>query len=366
MSNQQLSIENPTLHMLTLLSIKNDGETLKALVPVMKNSIYALGMLQYMALFCCAVEEYCKSTGQDVNFFKDSPFSISNIRCKLKLFDDRYGRTTKTIWSIDDEQDGYFSSLLRFKWLSRFQIHYNLGIYIDCHNHMIGNTQYMHYMFQDKRFSNRHRMHKENLQQLGYVLGSTINSFCEGLKALGPSLDLTINPIEDPLFYHDYNTNRNFNAFSNHEDGKELTLRLTHILCALNFIGITMKPVIPQTNLWYVRAKYITFYYAYRSIKAINNKFPQMINIPESSKMDSLLSSDFRSCMMHYGYINQGKELISTDHLNQNIPFYGLIESCFPGRSFNDFICDLDHAIFTLSDIIEKQLNFDFSSKKPL
>ena len=45
MSNQQLSIENPTFHMLTLLSIKNDGETLKALVPVMKNGVYSLGFL---------------------------------------------------------------------------------------------------------------------------------------------------------------------------------------------------------------------------------------------------------------------------------------------------------------------------------
>ena len=70
--------------------------------------------------------------------------------------------------------------------------------------------------------------------------------------------------------------------------------------------------------------------------------------------------------MMHYSYINQGNELISNSHLNLQIPFFGLIESCFPSMSFNDFISDLDHAIFTLSDIIEKQLNFDFSCKKPL
>ena len=366
MGNQQLSIGNPTFHALTLLSIKNDCETLKALVPIVKNPIYSLGLLQYMALFCCATEEYCKSTGQDVNFFAGSPFSISDIRCKLKLFDDRYGRTKNTISSIDDEQDEYFASLLRFKWLSHFNIHYNLGIYIDRQDHMIGNTQYMHYMFQDKRFSNRNRMYKENLKQLGYILGSTINSFCEGLKDFGQPLNLSISPIKDPLFFNDYNTNRNFNVFPNHQDGKELTLRLTHILCALNFIGIAMKPVIPQTNLWYIRAKYITFYYAYRSVKTINNKFPGMIVIPESSKMESLLNSDFRSCMMHYSYINQGNELIANDHLNLQSPFFGLIESCFSGMSFNDFISDLDHVIFTLSDIIEKQLNFDFSCKKPL
>ena len=127
-----------------------------------------------------------------------------------------------------------------------------------------------------------------------------------------------------------------------------------------------MKPVIPQTNLWYVRAKYITFYYAFRSVKTINNKFPGMIVIPKNSKMESLLNSDFRSCMMHYSYINQSNELISNSHLNPRIPFFGLIESCFSGMSFNNFISDLDYAIFTLSDIIEKQLNFDFSCKKPL
>ena len=79
MGNQQLSIGNPTFHALTLLSIKNDCEALKALVPIAKNPIYSLGLLQYMALFCCATEEYCKSTGQDVNFFAGSPFSISDI-----------------------------------------------------------------------------------------------------------------------------------------------------------------------------------------------------------------------------------------------------------------------------------------------
>ena len=366
MSNEDPSINRLTFHTLAILSIKNDCETLKALAPIMKNPIYSLGLLQYMALFCCATEEYCKSTGQDVNFFVDSPFNISDIRCKLKLFDDRYGRTKNTISSIDDEQDEYFASLLRFKWLSRFNIHYNLGIYIDRYDHMIGNTQYMHYMFQDKRFSNRDRMCKENLQQLGYILGATINSFCEGLKNLGQPIVLSTSPIEEPLFYIDYNTNRNFNAFPGHEDGKELTLRLIHILCALNFIGIAMKSVMPQMNLWYVRAKYVTFYYAYRSMKTINNKFPGMIDVPESSQMESLLNSDLRSCMMHYSYINQGNELISSNHLDLQVPFFGLIESCFPGMSFNDFMHELDHAISTLSDIIEKQLNFDFSCKKPL
>lgn len=366
MSNPATSIDDTIFHKLAVLSIKNDCETLKALTPVMTNPIYALGLLQYMALFCCASEEYCQSTGQNVNFFTNSPFSISDIRCKLKLFDDRYGRTKNTIASIDDKQDAYFVNLLRFKWLSRFNVHYNLGIYINQQNHMIGNTQYLYYMFQDRRLSNRNPMYKENLQQLGYLLGATINSFCEGLKNLGQPLTLPVNSMEEPLFYIDYNTNRRFNAFPTHEDGKELTLRLTHILCALNFIGIAMKSVLPQTNLWYVRAKYITFYYAYRSIMTINNKFPNMLVIPQSPQMELLLSSDFRSCMMHYSYINQGNKLISSNHFNAQIPFFGLIESCFPGMSFNDFINNLDQAIFSLSNIIEKNLNFDYSCKKPL
>ena len=365
MSNSVPTNQNDTFHTLSVLSIKYDCETLIALAPIVTDPIYSLGLLPYLALFCCAVEEYCQATGQAVDFFKGSPFNLAEIRCRLKLFDDRYGRTKNKITTIDDLQNTYFSNLLSFKFLKRLNVHYNLGIYIDNDNHMIGNTQYMYYMFQDKRFSKSNRMQKENIQELGYVMGSTVGSVYEGLKNVGTSLNAQISSIDVPFFYKDYNTNRSFNSFPNHEDGKELTLRLVHILCALNFVEKSLKSVINNTNLWFVRAKYITFYYAYRSIKTVNNKYPGMISISGSNGIERLLNSDFRSCMMHYSYKNDGHPLIDSNSLDPNVPFFGLIKSCF-GMSFDDFNCALDSAINQLSISLENLLKFDFSDKKPL
>ena len=365
MSNTHTAGQDALFHTFSVLSIKNDCETLKALVPIVTNPIYSLGLLPYMALFCCAVEEYCQSAGENVNFFEDSPFSLSEIRCKLKLFDDRYGRTKNRIETIDDKQNTYFVNLLRFKFLKRLNIHSNLGIYVDNDNHMIGNTQYMYYMFQDRRFSQSNRIYKENIQALGYVMGSTVGSVYEGLKDIGEPLNIQVVSIDGPLFYKDYNTNRSFNSFPNHEDGKELTLRLVHILCSLNFVDKPLRSVISNTNSWFIRVKYISFYYAYRSIKTVNNKYPGMISIPDTNKLDILLNSSFRSCMMHYSFKNDGQPSIDSKHIDPTVPFFGLIESCFD-MSFDDFNNQLDSALNQLSTVLENLLKFDFLDKKPL
>lgn len=68
---------------------------------------------------------------------------------------------------------------------------------------------------------------------------------------------------------------------------------------------------------------------------------------------------------MHYSYKNDGQPLIDSNFLDPNVPFFGLIKSCF-GMSFDDFNCELDSAINQLSTILENLLNFDFSDKKPL
>ena len=172
--------------LLSTIAIKNDSETLKALVSAFSQPVVSLMSLPYIALFCSSVGEFINHSGiTEVQLKNGSPLSISDVRNKLKLFSEKYGQLKNRILKADADQDDAFREKLRFKWLAPLNIHYNLGVFFTSDGKIIGNTQYVYHMFQDRKFS-RNRLEGKAVQEFGEVLGTIIQSVCTGLSGFLP------------------------------------------------------------------------------------------------------------------------------------------------------------------------------------
>ena len=79
------------------------------------------------------------------------------------------------------------------------------------------------------------------------------------------------------------------------------------------------------------------------------------------SDTDGLFDSEFRSCMMHYSFINNRKCAIDDKYLNVQTPFGGLVESRFDGYNYSKYFNLLNDKIVKFSDVLENILPFDLN-----
>lgn len=352
--------------LLSTIAIKNDSKTLKALVSAFSQPVVSLMSLPYIALFCSSVGEFINHSGiTEVQLKNGSPLSISDVRNKLKLFSEKYGQLKNRILKADADQDDAFREKLRFKWLAPLNIHYNLGVFFTSDGKIIGNTQYVYHMFQDRKFS-RNRLEGKAVQEFGEVLGTIIQSVCTGLSGFLPEYKTEVFYKRFPIFYKDYNTNRSVNFFPSYEDGKEMSLRILHLVCSVNFIRYILGEIVPWENIWSLRVKYITVYYVYRSLERFQNRYP---NEEIRTTLDcnrSIIDSSFRGCMMHYGFTNHGISIIKDEFLGLDKALFGVVESCFDGMTYEQLSKKLDSAINQFSDLLSDMAVIDTSHRKLL
>jgi hypothetical protein len=361
-------------NLLSTIQIKNDCETWKALAPVISQPVIIFGMLPYLSLFCSSFQEYINSNITPVSIKNDSPYAISDMRSKIKLFDERYAKSQKQILLSNNLQDQEFSGRLRFPWTRSLNIHNNLGIYCDEDGHIIGNTQYIYYLFQDKSFS-KSLQNPNEIRDFGQAIGTVINSVCIGLKNFLPDYFVNINDRKFKIKYKDFNTNYSFSLFPQIKNGKEVTLRLLHTLTFINFLRYVIMNLADYTNTWILRAMYITFYYAVKSIDKLvcvldtNNSEEKKLSSTLKDSIsfgDKLFDSEFRSCMMHYGFYNNGKWAIDDKYLDLHTPLFGLIESRFSDKSYAEYSNVLIDKIIKLSNDLTTMLPINLTGLREL
>ena len=351
-------------HMLSMMAIKNDSETIKELVPVISQPIVALGVLPYIALFCASVEDYCHYNGLEVQLQNKSDYKVSDVRNKLKLFSEKYAKTQKLVLTTDGIQDTSFRNKLRFGILAKLNWYYNLGVFFNSEGKMIGNTQYMFYMFQDKKFLNKN-IYAEQVKLLGADLGTVVASVCEGLKNYLPEYKVKVSTKTFDIYFQDYNTNKDILFFPASKSNKDISLVILHLLCSINFLRYVLCEIVEPQNIWLLRIKYITIYYIYRSLEKLNGtqflsgKFDYLLN-----ENRNIINGDFRSCMMHYGFANKDIFSIKDEYMDYMCPFFGLIESCFDGAGYNELNRDLDKAMIMISDCLEGMILLDTSKRE--
>ena len=346
----------------SLLLIQNDCETLKQICLSIRNPIFSMGIIPYMALFCRSVQEYLGT--ELINPEIDS--EIYDIRNRIKVYGDKYGKGKKLFLLSDEKQNDEFREKLRFEFTKSLNIHYNLGIYFDNRNHIIGNTQ----LYADELHLNplpdRERPQKAFL--LGKNLASIIGSISKGFEKTIPVPPILLHSEVPELYYADLNTNTS--RFFNDAYEKDVNLFMLHILSNIGFVSYVLEPIAGKNNSWFFRIKYLVTYYSFLGIQRLKQHLENNTQNGEEKLIQTLsqilnsheylFSSTFRNCMMHYDLVADGSFAISERFFDSQKPLFGLIEECFNGLSYDDF----SNRLSDLSNQIERILasQFSFSS----
>ena len=334
---------------LSLAVIQNDCEALKKM-KMGKNSIVGIGLIPYYSLFCKEVETFFAEHITPCAIQNGSPFSLDDTRAKLKLFNGKYRKMSRYITAIDAAQDEIFKSRLRFNFLKWINANYNLGIYFDEQSNIIGNTQYFHSMFQGKHPVSQD-LAGSDLYTFGLYIGQTIKAISDTLSTFYPAPCVQVNDVKFTFYYLDCNTNRT--AFFALNAEKSLELLLLHILGSINFALCVIERIIPD-NLWKLRVQYICMYYAHQQLRQLSERLTDSHDVHKLSYCISstapIFNSDFRSCMMHYSFIKGGQPIIGEQYLNVNLPFFGLIETCFDGMSYYELQRQISANLQLMSD----------------
>jgi hypothetical protein len=364
-----------TIQMAELLIIKRDFDLLKKIATLFKPELQ-MQLIPYTALFCYEVIDYLNKKGQQIEITSTSRYSIKQIRQKAKFFDLSVNKLLQSVENIDELQNNYFISLMRYPQLGSWNVHDNLGICYDKQGNIVSNTHYAFYVFQDEKAISKphdtmsgHNINGEEVRAFAYDMGRIIGSISSALSSISDFVVSDIAPQNIILFNHDFNTNRCINVGD--EKYKIVRLFLLHVLSSIGFILYALRPAIIHETGLLVRLEYITYHYALLRLDglmkyyienptAINDaKLTNMFNSIDFTNADNLRKTDFRNCMMHFGLTDKnGNSLIDEENVNLALPLCGLVESQF-NMSYTDYKAKLEIQLILLYNLIKDYLAFD-------
>ena len=208
--------------LISIRIMQEDTEAIFSLSSTEQNSIFAMEIIPYYALFVQSCQEYMGD-----NFLPEEiALRIKDIRNHIKSYSEAFGKSKRKIASIDQEQDESFKSQLRFNFLKSWNIHLNLGTYWTEDHHVIGNTQQLAAFLDAKNFSDPDLGKKQ--YELGYQIRSFISSVRSGLSESleQPMVNRAATAIKIK-YYYDINTNNQNSIFVDNAS-KELNLFYLH------------------------------------------------------------------------------------------------------------------------------------------
>jgi len=335
-----------------------DCETIRTLGLKIHDSVFSLMIVPFWAITIRGVEDYWQIKLLD----PESDKRIYDLRNSLKIYQDRFRRIKIRFLETDETSDALFRNMLRFDFLKRLNVHYNIGIYVTNDGKVVGNTQWIDsYSHLNKEKS---EVRERKAYDMGHIMGSAIQSACNIINPSIPVKSIELGSMPE-IGYIDFNTNK-ASEFFRGSWSKEIQLAFLHLLSVVNFEKYVLESVLPADNEWLFRVKYVVIHYVLSGIEKIyrhcnaDNKMEKT----ESEKFQKLIidrwilsSSELRGCMMHYRLKDKNqKSLMKEDSFDEKLPFNGLIESIFEGMSFDTY----DHALSTKRDEIEKFLEEQF------
>lgn len=373
---------------LSMRQIALDCRTIIDMTNTLKdNPIMAVEFTPFLSLFCNEALNYFEKYRIKLVLPQNRSFSLEDIRLKTKLFEDKYGKAKKMILNCDYFQDFIFRHKLRYKFMRSWNIHFNIGIFFDSEMNIVGNSQYAYYIYQDskllkKKIQEAEMTHKDNLHyellpqesyDYGYYCGQVVTQIDNVCPAIA-NVKIESNRMSPVLYYKDYNTNKHFAAIYSDDEGKTLFLYILHILCFVNAAIKLFKLIEKEDHGWWLRLYYITYHYSYKRLediknhinnKKINNqKVNELISILKMSD-DILLNTEFRNCMMHYDFYDKNNRfLISPSYIDDNIPLFGLIESCYNGLKYEELKLQILEKLDNISKVLSAWFELDVKNPK--
>lgn len=368
----------------SVLQLKYDCETVYGLIKTIeKDGVTSFGVLPYITLTVATALEMLETNNITDEIIKTA--KIEDIRLKLKLFENGYGKSKKMLLNIDYLQNQIFKKQLRFKFMRGWEIHYNLGIYTDENKNVVGNTQYNYYLLQDNRllkksldevaksynvspdkFDMDEHLGKEAFDY-AYECASIINSVREGIKDFNAPINIHSKSNNVKYYYADYNTNKKSYLFPRGEDSKATILYLLHILSTINFLLYVLNYYEEDDYGWWLKVNYVTYYYSVRKLNDLYEHLLQNKLLTSSIrqyfvKLDiknaKYMNSNFRNYVMHSKFKDSGGVLlISNKYLDESKPLFGLVESCFNGMNYYDLKVAVVAELEKISNVLSEWLN---------
>lgn len=341
--------------------ISKDCNTMRTIGLNIRDSIFSMMIVPFYAIAIRGFEDYWETDLLDT----ESKRKVYDLRNSLKIYQDKFRRIKIRFLDADETSDLLFKNQLRFEILKKFNIHYNLGIYVTDEGKIVGNTQWIDSYFQLNKEPSEEVNNKSF--DIGYMIGSAIQKACNMNELL--TLSESIQLGDCPRFgYIDFNTNRNSSIFRGSWD-KEVQLAFLHLLSLINFEKYVLEKVLPIDNEWLFRIKYVVIHYAlsgieqiYRHCNADNKMDVEIKNLFQTLLDDrwTFFPSEFRGCMMHYRLSDkENRSLIKEELFDERLPFNGLIESIFHGLTFNEYNKILSSKRDEMELFLESQFNID-------
>ena len=374
---------------LSLILIKNDCSFIKDLFFFTKNknynSILLLDILPFISLILYESNTFLNKNILNIEKIipqnTNNSYSIKDVRLKLKLFTDTTPKNIRMIKNIEYINDRYFKELdgtLSYK---------NIGIYTDKNKNIIGNTHLAYFFCQFEELKTiklkelkeiyntkilKHNDMETYSLNYGFYLGQLASFFNEILIDF-PSNIVHYKDINYRIQYQDFNTFRDTKIFPIDENERITKLYILHLLSMVNSILYFLKPIIYENLLVLIKFEYIVYYYVVKSLNSlykyleknnlINSKIIKYYNKFNLNNKD-LFNSDFRSCMMHYGFKNP-KNNEPIINIKLDLPYFGLIEHFF-NMNISDFEYELHNNLTNISNILKTWLNLPLENTKLL
>lgn len=123
--------------LISIRIMQEDAESIYSLLQTERDSVFAMEIIPYYALFVQSCQEYLRENLLPESIGKE----LKDIRNHIKAYADGFGKSQRRVSTVDDSQDRDFKEQLRFEFLKKINIHLNLGMYWTGERQLIGNTQ---------------------------------------------------------------------------------------------------------------------------------------------------------------------------------------------------------------------------------
>ena len=297
-----------TLPVAEILIIKRDIDLIKKLLlmPGKLRSYYGMYFTPYVALVCYEALNYLEKKGHGVEIERTSKYNIKEIRNKAKFFDLRLNQILQSASNVDLLQHYDFAQQMKYPELASWNVHDNLGVYFDSDKMVIGNTQYMVWVYQDedvikKPLTNMVGFDIQNAeaQALSFDMGRIIGSLSDGLSGVKDFITNDAIPSNINIYVNDFNTNRCWSNTT--EKYKPIRLLLLHMLSSIGFIlGIVKKCIIRDNGLL-LRLEYVMYHSALERFKQLHQYTQNFKNEISDEKLLFFLSEiDFSESILLY------------------------------------------------------------------
>lgn len=353
--------------------MKTDCETLKFLLTKYQDFTFICELMPFAAMFSVEALNYLEKTQGPIGYEINSPIRLEATRMKLKQYSERYRKSLRIVNRINELEDDFYTRDVSMQFVIDNMLYDNLGIYTLPNGEIIGNTQLASYYLRND-ITRDNEIDGAECFDFGYVNGQIIGSISEGLRSI--RMRLVFQEFEAEPYYQDFNTYYEFSILPNDEDGIEISLIILNMLTHISYINNFLAKIVPKDNLWLFKVKYINVYYIFRSIEKLWNNIKQR-KIPDRIRElmlllldidEEMFNSSFRSCMMHYSLKNdkKGKVCIDDDKFDIGIPLFGLIETCFPGYTFETYNDKLTKMCESEERLLKRILDLKLDNIQPL